>query len=308
MSLNLKAYPEETITQRKIMIMAIGLLILLGSSAMIFGIHVILLAAMATVFALFVEYLFAKFRKLPLDPAWMITPLLVTLMMPPTSPLWMVAIGSSFGVFFGKAVFGGYGKHIFNPAVVGILFLYFAFPSLMLTKWLNPVTQDVVSAATPLITLNRNLPFDYSLMQLLLGNVAGTIGETSRLVILVVGFVFILLKVIDWRVPASYLGTVFLLNLVGGMLWPNQFRDPFLSLMVGGLLFGAFFVASDPITTPQYPLSKLFYGFGLGLITVVIRNFATFPEGVVFAVIIMSAVSPLLDSMKMVQGKKEETT
>jgi Na+-translocating ferredoxin:NAD+ oxidoreductase RnfD subunit len=307
MSLNLKAYPEETITQRKIMIMAIGLLLMLVSSTVIFGLQVIFLAITATVFALMVEFLFAKFRKLPLDPAWMITPLLVTLMMPPTSPLWMVAIGSSFGVFFGKAVFGGYGKHIFNPAVVGILFLYFAFPSLMLTKWLNPVTQDVVAAATPLITLNRNLPFEYSLMQLLLGNVPGTIGETFRLGVLVIGAAFMVLKVIDWRVPASYLGTVFLLNLLGGFLWPNQFRDPVLSLMVGGLLFGAFFVASDPITTPQYPLSKLFYGFGLGVITVIIRNFATFPEGVVFAVIIMSAVSPLLDSMKIVQKRQEDT-
>lgn len=306
MSLNLSAYPEETITQKKIIIMALGLLFLWASSAVIFGLHVIFMGLTATVFAVLVEYVFSKVRKLPFDPAWMITPLLLTLMMPPTAPLWMVAIGSSFGVFFGKAVFGGYGKHIFNPAVVGVLFLYFAFPSLMLTTWLNPVTQDVVAAATPLITLNRNLPFDYSFMQLLLGNVAGSTGETFRLGTLIVGFIFIIFKVIDWRIPASYLSTVFLLNLLGGLIWPDSFRDPVLSLLVGGVLFGAFFVASDPVTSPQYKLSKVFYGFGLGLITVIIRNFATFPEGVVFAVIIMSAVSPLLDSMKIVKGNKEE--
>ena len=306
MSLNLSAYPDNTITAKKVLSLALGLLILTAGSTVIFGLHVLWMLAIATVFALVVEYVFAKVRKLPFDSAWMITPLLVTLMMPPTAPLWMVAIGSAFGVFFGKAVFGGYGKHLFNPAAVGILFLYFAFPSLMLTKWLNPVTQDVVAAATPLITLNRNLPFEYSYVQLLLGNVAGTTGETFRLGILVVGAVLMLLKTIDWRVPFSLVGTVFILNLVGGFLWPDRFRDPILSLLVGGLLFGAFFVASDPVTSPKNKISKLLYGFGIGFITVIIRNFATFPEGVIFAMIIMSAVSPLLDSLKFAQDQTED--
>jgi len=220
----------------------------------------------------------------------------------------MVAIGSSFGVFFGKAVFGGYGKHIFNPAAVGVLFLYFAFPSLMVARWLDPVTQDVVSAATPLITLNRNLPFDYTILDLLVGYVAGTTGETFRAGILVVGLVLMMLKVIDWRVPSAVLGTVFVFNLLGGLVWPDRFRDPVFSLLVGGVLFGAFFVASDPLTTPKNHLSKWLYGFGIGFITVIIRNFATFPEGFIFAIIIMSAVSPLLDSLKFAQTQPEEST
>lgn len=308
MSLNLSAYPESTITPKKVWLLSLGLGIIAAGSTFIFGAHVLAMLATATVFALVFEWGFAKVRKLAFDPAWLLTPLLLTLMMPPTAPLWMVAIGSSFGVFFGKAVFGGYGKHIFNPAAVGVLFLYFAFPSLMVARWLDPVTQDVVSAATPLITLNRNLPFDYTVMDLLVGYVAGTTGETFRAGILVVGLVLMVLKVIDWRVPSAVLGTVFVFNLLGGLVWPDRFRDPVFSLLVGGVLFGAFFVASDPLTTPKNDLSKWLYGFGIGFITVIIRNFATFPEGFIFAIIIMSAVSPLLDSLKFAQNKSEAST
>ena len=257
------------------------------------------------VFAYIIEYAFAKFRKKEFDQGWMVTPLVFTLLLPPTAPWWMAAIGATFAVFFGKAIFGGTGKTIFNPAAVGYLFLLFAFPSRMLTQWLNPVTNDIVSGATPLNALNRGIDFPWSLQDLMIGNILGSNGETFRIGISILGILLIILKVTDWKVPATYLATVFAINLVGGWLSPEKFRDPLLSLLVGGLLLGAFFMATDPVTAPQYNKSKILYGIGLGAITVIIRNFATFSEGVVFAIIIMNAIAPLIDSMKMNQQKGE---
>ncbi|MBV1709547.1 MAG: RnfABCDGE type electron transport complex subunit D, partial [Erysipelothrix sp.] len=260
---------------------------------------VLLITVVSVIFAYLVEVLFSKVRKKPIDNAWIIVPLIFALMMPPTATWWMAAIGSTFGVFFGKAIFGGLGKNVFHPSVVGILFLYFAFPPYMLTKWLNPVTEDVVATATPLITLNRGIEFPYSVSDLLLGNVPGAIGETFRLGIIVLGLLLIVLKIIDWKAPLAFLTTIFVVNFAGGLLSPEKFRDPLLSLLVGGVMFAAFFLVSDASTAPKYPYSKIIYGVGIALITVIIRNFATFPEGVVFAVIIMNALAPIIDSMKI---------
>jgi len=299
--------PQVEHTTKNLVIFTVAAGLLLLTASVIFTPMILAIAAVSYVSAYIVEAGFAKFRKRPLDKAWFVTPMIFTLMLPPTAPLWMAAIGSSFGVFFGKAVFGGSGRNVFNPAVVGTLFLSFAFPPNMLTTWLNPVTNDVVSSATPLITLNRGIPFPYSFTELLLGNTAGSIGETFRLGILVLGIVLIVLKIADWRIPTFYLGTVFGLNLIGGLLLPGSFRDPVLSLLVGGLLFAAFFVATDPVSAPLKPSAKMIYGIGLGIITVVIRNFATFPEGIIFAVIIMNALSPMIDNMLSKQKEEEAT-
>ncbi|HSL94164.1 MAG TPA: RnfABCDGE type electron transport complex subunit D, partial [Bacillota bacterium] len=196
-----------------------------------------------------------------------------------------------------KAVFGGQGKNIFNPAVVGRLFLTFSFPQYMITRWLNPVTGIIVSGATPLNSLNRGLEDPFTRMELLMGRVPGTLGETFRLGILVLGLVLVIFKVMDWRIPVSFVGTVFLMNLLGGLVAPDRFRDPVTSLLVGGLLFGAFFVATDPVTSPYGSWSKYIFGLGLGIITVLIRNFGGHNEGIMFAIIIMNAVAPQLDHM-----------
>lgn len=291
--------PDETLSLRNMLLVTAALFILLVRATQVFGLSVLAIAATSYAAALLVEQAFVRVRKKSLDNSWMVTPLVFTLLLPPATPLWMVAVGSAFGVFFGKAVFGGMGRNIFNPAVVGRLFLTFAFPQHMLTRWLNPVTGDIVSAATPLITLKRNLPFPYSPMELLLGNVPGTLGETFRLGITVLGLLLIALKVADWRIPFGFIGTVYIINLLGGLLSPDKFRDPVLSILTGGLLFGAFFVATDPVTAPLYPKSKLLYGLGLGAITVLIRNFGANNEGVIFAIIIMNAVAPLLDRTRV---------
>ena len=310
MILSHTALPKETLSLRTMLIFTGALGIVLFAATIIFGWYVLAIAAVSYVFSFGVEYGVNKARKKPLDNGWMVTPLVFALLMPPTAPLWMVAIGSSFGTLFGKMLFGGLGKNLFNPALVGVLFITFAFPVLMNTEWLDPVT-NIISSSTPISVLQAKGgslgAFTYS--QLLLGNVPGALGETFRLGMIFLGIALIVLKVIDWKLTISLLATVFILNLVGLLLFPgSNFKDPIASLLVGGLMFYSVFIVTDPVTAPYQPIAKILYGIGVGILTVIIRNFATWPEGLIFAVIIMNAVAPMLDTLKINERKPMEVT
>ena len=310
MILSHTALPKETLSLRTMLIFTGALGIVLFAATIIFGWYVLAIAAVSYVFSFGVEYGVNKARKKPLDNGWMVTPLVFALLMPPTAPLWMVAIGSSFGTLFGKMLFGGLGKNLFNPALVGVLFITFAFPVLMNTEWLDPVT-NIISSSTPISLLQAKGgslgAFTYS--QLLLGNVPGALGETFRLGMIFLGIALIVLKVIDWKLTISLLATVFILNLVGLLLFPgSNFKDPLASLLVGGLMFYSVFIVTDPVTAPYQPIAKILYGIGVGILTVIIRNFATWPEGLIFAVIIMNAVAPMLDTLKINERKPMEVT
>jgi RnfABCDGE-type electron transport complex D subunit len=308
MILSHTALPKETLSLRTMLIFTGALGVLLLASTIIFGWYVLAIAAVSYVFSFGVEYGVNKARKKPLDNGWMVTPLVFALLMPPTAPLWMVAIGSTFGTFFGKMLFGGLGKNLFNPALVGVLFITFAFPVLMNTEWLNPVS-NLITSSTPISMLQARGGSlgSYTYTQLLLGNVPGVLGETFRLGILVLGALLIALKVIDWKLTLPLLATVFILNLIGTILLPqSNFKDPIASLLVGGLMFYSVFIVTDPVTAPYHPIAKVLYGIGIGVITVIIRNFATWPEGLIFAVIIMNAVAPMLDTLKINEKKPME--
>lgn len=287
----------DVLSKRNLGIYTGFLLILLVASSIIFGLYALLIALVAILGSTSVEFVFAKVRKKPLDYSLLITPLIFALIMPPTVPLWIVIIGSVFGTFFAKSLFGGLGKNVFNPALVGYIFVSISFPRYLNTQWLNPQT-DVVASTTPLIQLNNNA-LAYNLWDLLVGNVPGTLGETFRLGILVFGIALIVLKIIDWRIPLGMLGSVFVINWLGGYLFPDLFRDPVASLLVGSVLFGAFFVATDPVTAPTFGWGRLIYGIGIGAIIMVIRADAgAYPEGTAFAIVIMNAIAPLIDSYK----------
>lgn len=281
-------------SQKNLLILTGSAGILVIAATIIFGWKVLQFALVSYVISFIVEILFAKFRKKKLDVGWYVTPMFFTLLLPPLLPLWMASVGAAFGVFFGKAIFGGTGKTIFNPALVGILFLYVTFPIQLTQEWIVP-TIDLVAGATPLKALGGTGEFYYTIRSLLLGNQNGSVGETFRLGILLLGIGLIVLKVSNWRIPLSYLGTVFIIQLVGNQLNPTLFKDPVLSLLTGGLLLGAFFFATDTTTAPKTSRGMLLFGLGLGVLTVMIRVYATFVEGVTFSIIIMSAVSPLLD-------------
>ncbi|MCF7925626.1 MAG: RnfABCDGE type electron transport complex subunit D [Candidatus Izimaplasma sp.] len=272
----------------------IGTLVMLIAGATIFGNYVYYMALVAIIVSGIVDLIFAKIRGYQVTLTILITPLILTLLLPPTLPLYMVGVGAFFAAFFAKGVFGGADKYIFHPAAAGVLFLMITFPAFLNTTWLDPIT-DTVSPATPLGALARGNLTD-SLSQLLIGTVPGTVGSTFRIGILLIGVIFSVLKDIDYRIPIYYLGSFIIFTLLFNVIVPDASRDLLMSLFTGSILFAAVFLATDPSTTPNNPKSLIYYGLGLGLITVIIRHFAAFPEGIIFAIIIMNSVAPLIDS------------
>ncbi len=272
----------------------IGALIMLIAGATIFGARVYLMALVAIIVAGATDLIFAKIRGYLVTVNIVIMPIVFVLLLPPTLPLYMVAIGAFFAAFFAKGVFGGDDKYIFHPATAGVLFLIITFLAYFTTMWLDPVTGSV-SAATPLGSLARG-NLDASLWQLLIGTVPGYTGATFRIGIILIGLIFSVLKVIDYRIPLYYIGSFLLFTLLFNLIAPDTSRDVIMSLFTGNILFVSVFVATDPPTTPDYDKSLIYYGLGLGLITVIIRHFAAYPEGTIFAIIIMNSVAPLIDS------------
>ncbi|MBU1144104.1 MAG: RnfABCDGE type electron transport complex subunit D [Firmicutes bacterium] len=297
MTETLTSVQKDALLKKNTYIFTGALAVLLIAAAFIFGYYVLAIAAVSYAVSFVVEILFSKLRKKEFDYGWMVTPLLIALLMPPAIPLWTVGIAAFFGVFFGKNIFGGSGKYIFSPALVGVLFVLISFPAQMATAWIDPQTADFFTGATPLSLFNRGLPFNYSTLDLLMGSTIGTLGETFRLGIIVLGLLLIVLKVSDWRIPLSYLGSFFVITGLAFLISPDSIgKDPVTSLLLGGILFGAFFIAVDPVTAPVTSKGRIVYGIGLGLLTFVIRNFGTFHEGVTFSIIIMNAISPLIDN------------
>lgn len=223
-------------------------------------------------------------RKVSIDFSVIITGLLIALILPPTVPIWIPIIGSAFAIAIAKWAFGGPGHVIFNPALAARAFLVASWPVLMAT-WVMP---DGITGATPLSVLKMQGIKSVSYQQLFLGNISGTIGETSALALIIGGIFLLLIKKIDWRIPSTYIGTVFILTLVFG-------KDSLFHILAGGLIIGAFFMATDYTTSPITKNGKLLFGFGCGLLTALIRLFSGLPEGVMYSILIMNAFTPLID-------------
>jgi electron transport complex protein RnfD len=244
---------------------------------------VILLSVAA---AIGTEYLICRLSKKKntiSDGSAVITGLLLALILPPGVPLWVPVFGAIFAISIGKMVFGGLGHNIFNPALVGRVFLAASFPNIM-TTWILP---DGVTGATPLGLLKLE-GIKTSYMQLFLGNVGGSIGETSAIALLVGAAFLFYMKIIDWRIPATYIGTIALGALIFG-------QDPLFHILAGGLLIGALFMATDYVTSPLSKNGKLIFGFGCGFLTIILRLFSGYPEGVMFAILLMNTATPLID-------------
>jgi electron transport complex protein RnfD len=237
--------------------------------------------------SLLTEFIFQKVRKKPLslnDGSALITGLLLGLTLPPTLPIWMAVVGGVVAIGLGKMVFGGLGQNIFNPALVGRAFLLITFPVHM-TTWLKPL--DSVSGATPLNLLKmEGIKTNY--FDLFIGNVGGSIGETSVALILLGGIYLLYKRCIDWRIPLSYLGTVFIMTFLLG-------KDPIFHLLSGGLMLGAFFMATDMVTTPITKKGRWIFGVGAGVILVIIRIYGGYPEGVLYSILFMNALTPLIN-------------
>ena len=223
-----------------------------------------------------------------------VTGLLLAFCVPPTLPLWMAVLGSLFAIVIAKHLFGGLGQNIFNPALIGRAFLLASFPVAM-TTWTTPI--DGLSTASPLgmmkeVTVGQVLP---SVSELFLGTVSGSIGETSALAVLLGGAYLLYRKHIDWRIPGTFLGTVFLLTAIVGISRGEGLWYPFYHLCAGGLLLGAFFMATDWVTSPITKLGRIIFGVGCGLLVVLIRLKGGYPEGVAYSILLMNVVTPLID-------------
>jgi len=274
-----------------------------------FGPRVLAMAAVSYACGGAVEVVFACVRKEPISEGFLVTGLLFPLILPPTTPFWMVAVGVVFGVLVGKEVFGGTGHNLFNPALVGRCFLALAYPATMTTGWLAPGTGltgnavrylhggsvDALSAATPLVLAKQGTLVP--LGDLFWGTVSGSVGETSAAVILAGGAFLLLTRVGNWRAPAAVLGSFALGGVLLRGLFPEQFGAVGFHLLAGGLLFGAFFMATDPVTSPITNPGKWIYGCIVGLSALLIRNLTGYVEGVMFAILLGNIFAPLIDQV-----------
>jgi len=270
----------------------LALLLPTGAAVYFFGYRALLVIAVSVVAAVLTEYGVKKLRKraFVMDGSAIVTGLLLALILPPTIPLWMAAAGSVFAIAIVKEAFGGLGYNIFNPALGGRAFMTASFSAEM-TTWVLPMgfAADAVTSATPLSERFIWEADKLSLYkELFLGNTSGSIGETSALLILIGGLLLIALRIIDWRIPVAYIGTVALLTLILG-------EDAIFHVLTGGLMLGAFFMATDYVTSPLTHKGRIVFSVGAGILTVVIRLFGGLPEGVAFSILFMNALTPLID-------------
>jgi electron transport complex protein RnfD len=228
--------------------------------------------------------------------------------LPPSSPVWMVLVGCVVAVFIGKQVFGGLGYNPFNPALVARVFLLISFP-VQMTAWSLPQPffargADAVSAASPLGEVKMELltkgtamaAENLDIVDALMGRVPGSAGETSALFLVLGGLFLLWKKIITWHIPVSFLGTVAVISAVAHSVDPSRFPGAGFQLVTGGLVIGALFMATDYVTSPVSPKGMLIFGFGCGFLTIVIRYWGGYPEGVSFAILLMNICVPLIDT------------
>ena len=232
--------------------------------------------------------------------------ILMPAILPPQSPLWLVGLGAALAILF-RNVLGGVGNNIVNPAIFSRLFLTICFPSLLVTGYQIPFVGmpdlhtfryglDAITHATPLTAFKANGEIA-SYLSLLLGTASGSLGETCRLALILSGLWLIKIKVVNWRIPASYLGSALVLSVFFSLFKGSNVAPPLFQLLSGGLILGAFFMATDPITTTYNQTAKWIYGAGCGFITVLIRNFTTLPEGVMYSILLMNLLAIPIQSL-----------
>jgi len=294
---------------RKIMIdVIIALMPAVIGAVIFFGWYSLIMCIIGAFFAEFLEMfivrILRKQKNFKPDGSATVTGLLLALNLSPIAPWWLILIGVMVAIGVAKQAFGGIGQNFFNPALVGRAFLLMSFPTYM-TTWVAPkipfskMPWDVVTSATPLGILKEQ-GFSKAIessgyWNLFIGNVGGCIGETSALLLLI-GFAYLVVrKRVTLTVPSTYIGTVFLVASVMYLINPERFGSPLFHILSGGLFLGAFFMATDMVTSPMTLKGQAIFGIGCGVITMVIRLFASYPEGVSLSILIMNGLVPLID-------------
>jgi len=286
-----------------------------AASLWFFGLSALLILGSCIAGAVLAEWLFAdrEARSESLrDASGVLTGLLLGLTLPPGLPMWMAFLGGFVAISLGKVIWGGLGHNLFNPALLGRAFLLATFPIAM-TTWVAPggdgfasvytsnlalpfmqAQVDAVTSATPL----GMLKFDQEvtpLANLMFGKTGGSLGETSGLLLLLGGIYLWLRRDLDWRIPVSILLTVVIFCAVLSLFDATRFPTPLFSVFSGGLLLGAIYMATDPVTSPVTPRGAWIFGIGVGVLVMLIRVFGGLPEGVMYAILLMNAATPLID-------------
>ncbi len=273
-----------------------------------FGLGAFIVSVVSVGSAVLFEFLITKYmlKQTPTlrDGSAVITGLLLAFNVPSNLPIWIIIIGSLVSIGVGKMSFGGLGNNIFNPALVGRVFLLISFP-VQMTSWPKPdvlslTYTDAATGATYLSKLKEagdasQVVEQLGYMNTFIGQEGGSIGEISAAALLIGGIYLLIRKVITWHIPVSMLGTIAVFT---GILWianPQQYADPLFHLLTGGILLGALFMATDYVTSPMSAKGMLIFGTGIGIITVLIRVFGAYPEGVSFAILIMNIFVPLIN-------------
>lgn len=260
------------------------------------------------------EYLLQKYllkgAKTITDGSAIVTGILLAFNVPSSIPCWMLVVGSLVAIGMGKMSFGGLGKNPFNPALVGRVFMLISFPVEM-TTWPKPIVSreyfsfagldkqvlDTITGPTPLAILNEEgvaAAPDY--VNLLLGQMGGSLGEISALALIIGGLYMLYKKIITWHIPVAFIGSAAILSGILWMVEPTQYADPLFHMITGGMMLGVFFMATDYVSSPVSPKGQLIFGIGVGVLTILIRVFGSYPEGVSFAILIMNAFTPLINS------------
>jgi electron transport complex protein RnfD len=236
------------------------------------------------------------------DGSALLTGLLLAMVVPPGLPVWMAILASIFAIGIGKEIFGGLGNNIFNPALLGRAFLSAAFPTSM-TVYSAPLPKLAIGAAANIDALTCATPLGLmkfegiqtDIWNLFIGNVAGSVGETSALALLIGGIYILIRKYADWRIPLSFFASVFVFGWILNIASPDKYPSAIFHLFAGGMMIGALFMATDPVTSPVTKLGKWIFGLGCGILVIVIRSWGGQPEGVMYAILIMNGLTPVIN-------------
>ncbi len=290
-------------------------------SFFVFGLPAVLTTLVSVIACVGFEWLIKKYllkvNPSVSDGSAVLTGILLAMNLPASLPLWIVIIGALIAIGVAKMSFGGLGNNPFNPALVGRVFLLISFPVQMTTWPINNNAVDATTGATPLALIKAGLKSGTPVSDIMkelptysdlfIGNIGGSLGEIS-VVLLLIGFIFMLFKkVISWHIPVSVIGSIFIFT---GILWlvnPDQNINPVYHILTGGVMLGAIFMATDMVTSPMSKWGQLIFGVGIGVITVCIRVWGAYPEGISFAILIMNAFTPLINKFvkpKLFGGKQ----
>ena len=280
-----------------------------------FGLDAVRVILMSVVMCLMVESFIQKYilksEVAITDGSAIITGILLAFNVPSNLPWWIILIGAIVAIGVGKMSFGGLGKNIFNPALVGRVFLLISFP-VQMTSWPMPkplggtALTDAVTGPTPLGVMKEGLAAgrtvqdimpeipDY-IQQMMTGFQGGSLGEVSAFALILGAIYMLYRKIITWHIPGAYLGSVILFSGISWLVDPTMYVDPLFHLITGGMMLGVFYMATDMVSSPMSPKGQLIFGAGAGILTILIRVFGAYPEGVSFAILIMNAFVPIID-------------